>query len=322
MEKIDLLHQGDEPDSDKWEVLTAELGALKFYRYVVVFARYKDKWLYCRAKDRDTYETAGGHIEFGETPLDAAKRELFEETGAVRYDIAPAFDYSVHVPNARTYGQVFLAHIHKLGDLPGFEIAEVRLFDSIPDKMRFPLILPVLYKRMQLWLNLNSARGELWDVYDSERNLTGRTHRREDPLPEGDYHLVVFVWLINSKNEFLITKRSPNKGYPNMWECTGGSAVAGDNSLAAAIREVKEETGLDVFAENGRLVFSSIHGDSFFDTWVFSQDFDLCDVILQENETVDATYATAEDIRRLIANDGFVAPYYDIEELFTLLDIR
>ena len=143
-------------------VRTAELGALKTYRFVVVFARYRGKWLYCRAKERAVYETAGGHIEAGETPLDAAKRELYEETGAVRFDIAPAFDYSVHLPAEYSYGQVFLAHIHELGELPDYEMAEVRLFDTFPEAMRFPQILPVLYEAIQSFLDFGffSHRGE------------------------------------------------------------------------------------------------------------------------------------------------------------------
>lgn len=118
------------------------------------FARYQDKWLYCRAKTRDGFETAGGHIELGETPLDAAKRELFEETGAVKFDISHAFDYSVYLPSEFSHGQVFFAQIHELGSLPDYEMAEIRLFDTIPDKMRFPQILPTLYEKMQIWLNL------------------------------------------------------------------------------------------------------------------------------------------------------------------------
>lgn len=55
---------------------------------------------------------------------------------------------------------------------------------------------------------------ELWDVYDEKRNLTGRLHRRGDPLPEGDYHLVVQVWMRNSRGEYLLTKRTPNKPHP------------------------------------------------------------------------------------------------------------
>jgi len=157
MSKIDLYKTGIETGDIKFKVQTAEPGALGAYRFVVVFARYKDKWLYCQAKTRDTYETAGGHIESGKTPLDAARRELYEETGAFGFEITPAFDYSVHVPSGFSYGQVFFAKIHELGDVPNYEMAAVRLFDSIPDRMRFPQILPVLYDRLQTWLNLQSA---------------------------------------------------------------------------------------------------------------------------------------------------------------------
>ena len=130
------------------EVKTAEFGMMNGYTFVVIFCRYQDMWLYCRAKDRDVFETAGGHIEQGESSLDAAKRELFEETGAITYDIVPAFDYSVQKAEGFSTGQVFLAHIHELGELQGFEMAEVKLFETIPDKMRFPQILPILFERI------------------------------------------------------------------------------------------------------------------------------------------------------------------------------
>ena len=63
---------------------TYELDSLKNYKYVVVLSEYKGKILLSRHKDRSTWETQGGHIEMGETPLDAAKRELYEESGALK----------------------------------------------------------------------------------------------------------------------------------------------------------------------------------------------------------------------------------------------
>ena len=98
---------------------------------------------------RDTFETADGHIEQDESPLDGAKRELFEETGAVSFDISSAFDYSVHTPAGYSNGQVFIAQIQELGDIPDFEMAEVKPFDTFPDKMRFPKILPVLFEKVR-----------------------------------------------------------------------------------------------------------------------------------------------------------------------------
>ena len=137
---------------DKFIVTTDELGKLDAYRYTVVFARHDGKWLYCRAKSRDTYETAGGSVEPGETMIESAKRELVEETGVVKFEIIPVFDYTVKSLGGSSHGQVFLAQVHELGDMPDFEMAEVKLFDTIPNKMRFPQILPVLYERLQEWI--------------------------------------------------------------------------------------------------------------------------------------------------------------------------
>ena len=148
MEKIDLLNPGQKPDYDNCIVRTTEFGALRAYRFTVVFARYKGKWLYCRSKDRDGFETAGGHIEPGESPLEGAKRELYEETGATEYEITPAFDYTVHVQTEYSNGQVYIAHISELGSIPDFEMTEVKLFDKIPDKMRFPKRLPILFEKV------------------------------------------------------------------------------------------------------------------------------------------------------------------------------
>ena len=311
-------------DKVQYKVDTAVLGTLKNYHFVVVFARYNNQWLYCRAKDRDTYETAGGHIEKGETPLEAAKRELYEETGALSFDIEAAFDYSTYRPGAFYQGQVFYAKIHELGSIPDFEMAEVRQFDAIPDKMRFPQILPVLYKSLQGWLNLQSAKDELWDVYDSERKLSGRTHRRGDPLPAGDFHLVVHVWIMNKRGEFLISKRSPNKGFPNMWECTGGSAVTGDDSLGAAIREAGEELGVVLDPENGQLIGSlkrnfDGHGD-FIDVWLFREDIDISAVVLQPGETCDVMWADKHKISRMMDEGTFLGRefFFYLDELFNL----
>ena len=259
--------------------------------YVVIAARYQDHWVFCRHKDRDTWELPGGHIVPGETPQQAAERELWEETGAVEFTLTPVCAYSI-----TRFGMVYFAEITKLEPLPKHEIAEICLVDVPPQNLTYPAPHAKFYDWVQGWRNVQTSADELWDVYDKDRNFTGRTHRRGDPLPSGDYHLTVHVWLQHTDGRFLITKRAPNKGYAGLWECTGGSALAGDDSLAAALREVQEETGLSVSPENGRILLSYQGWDWFTDVWLFQQAFPLDDVQLQPGETCDYRWVTAEEI--------------------------
>ena len=140
-------------------------------------------------------------------------------------------------------------------------------------------------------------------------------------MPKGDYHLVVHIWLMNSRGEFLLTKRAPNKGFPGMWECTGGSALAGDDSLTAAIREAKEETGLTLNGANGEVMLYHGCADNFCDIWMFREDHDLSEVILQPGETVDAMYATREEIYRMY-HSGELVPFDYLDRLFDEIDRR
>lgn len=98
---------------------------------------------------------------------------------------------------------------------------------------------------------------EIWDLYNENRELMGKDHVRGELLPIDGYHLVVHVWIRNSKGEYLISQRSANRPtYPLMWECAGGSVVKGEDSLLGAIREVKEEVGIDLMPENGQVLFT------------------------------------------------------------------
>lgn len=282
--------------------------------YAVIVARYQEKWVFCRHRNRDTWEIPGGHRELGETADDAARRELWEETGATDADI-----HAVGYYGYNKVGKLFYADIKKLGPLPKMsEIREICLMDRLPEALTYPNIQPFLYHRVQGWLNLQSNADEIWDVYDENRNLTGRTHRRGDFLRPGDYHLVVDIWMQNSTGAFLLTKRSPNKGFPNMWETTGGSALSGDDSLRAALREVREETGLSLDPQKGSCLLRYRGEDFHRDIWLFRQDFDLQEVALQEGETCGAMYASKEDILRM-QDAGELVPYTYLNELVAML---
>jgi 8-oxo-dGTP diphosphatase len=124
--------------------LVYPLGTLKEYKYVVVCTRYEGKWLLSRHKKRDTWETQGGHIEQGETPLDAAQRELYEESGVSDAEIIPVCDYYGYDDNGHSNGVVFLAKVHSLGTLPESEMERVQAFAQLPENLTYPSVTPVL----------------------------------------------------------------------------------------------------------------------------------------------------------------------------------
>lgn len=284
-------------------------------KFAVIGARLDGRWIFCRHHERDTWEIPGGHIEPGESADEAALRELWEETGAVDAEIKRIGVYGVEKDGLETFGMLYFAEVSRLGMLPlESEIKEVKIFSYLPDALTYPDIQPRLFNWVQGWLNMQSSTGEIWDIYDQDRNLTGRKHRRGDFLDRGDYHLTVHVWMMNRNGEILITKRSPNKGFPNMWECTGGSALAGDDSLTAAIREVREETGLELQPENGECILNFLGDDYISDVWLFFQDFELQDVKLLEGETCDKMYASVEDIRRM-RDAGMFVPLRHLEKI-------
>lgn len=129
---------------------------------------------------------------------------------------------------------------------------------------------------------------EIWDVYDAKRNKTGRKHKRGKVLPDGDYHLVIAVWIINGKQDILLTKRHPNKPYANLWECTGGSVLTGETSVDGALREVKEEVGIDLSGCKGNLARQERRDHYFLDVWVFRHDVDIDDIVFQADEVINA----------------------------------
>ncbi len=166
---------------------------------------------------------------------------------------------------------------------------------------------------------------EYWDIYDKNKCKTGRTMKRNDwCLKDDEYHLTVLGVVVRPDGRFLITQRVMTKSWaPGWWEVSGGAAMAGEESLEAVIREVKEETGLDVTNAEGGYMFSYHRenpgeGDNYFvDIYRFVLDFDESDLKLQEAETLGYQLATAEEIRAL-AEQGIFLHYDSIKDVFVL----
>lgn len=119
-------------------------------RFAVILSRSNGKWVFCKHKERNTYEVPGGHREENETILETAKRELKEETGAARFHIEPVCVYSVTGKNRvnetgeETYGMLYYAEIADFEDELHSEMEKTELFDALPSEWTYPDIQPLL----------------------------------------------------------------------------------------------------------------------------------------------------------------------------------
>lgn len=134
------------PKINFYELNTVEDSKLKF---AVIMARYKGEWIFVRHKERLTWEIPGGHREENESINFTASRELTEETGAKNFNIIPVCIYSVARDEVESFGQLFYSDVEYLDELPNSEIDEVKLFDTIPESLTYPLIQPYLFKRIE-----------------------------------------------------------------------------------------------------------------------------------------------------------------------------
>ena len=119
-------------------------------KFAVIISKSNSKWVFCKHRDRDTYEVPGGHREAGELIEDTARRELKEETGALEFSINPICVYSVTGKNRvndtgeETYGMLYFADITEFEEELHSEMEKVVLLDELPDEWTYPLIQPLL----------------------------------------------------------------------------------------------------------------------------------------------------------------------------------
>ena len=130
-----------------------EDGLLKF---AVIISKTEGKWVFCKHKERDTYEVPGGHRETGETILETAKRELREETGAIDFDIKPVCVYSVKGKTRvneniddESFGMLFVADIISFEKELHSEIERIVITDQLVDNWTYPLIQPKLLEEAE-----------------------------------------------------------------------------------------------------------------------------------------------------------------------------
>ena len=143
---------------------------------------------------------------------------------------------------------------------------------------------------------------EYWDLYDGAGQLTGKKHLRGTAVPEGMFHKVVHIWIQNSKGELLMQKRSDKvDNCPGVWATTGGSVQAGEEPLLTAVRELSEELGLTVSAEELKYCLMVRRKDAFCYVYVLKKDVPVESLTLQECEVAAAEWMSMETIDRMVA---------------------
>ncbi len=138
------------------------------------------------------------------------------------------------------------------------------------------------------------------DIYDGERRLTGRLHRRGDRWRKGEYGLVVCVWIYDGRGNVLLTRRAPEKSFAGTWENSGGAAQAGETSRQAIARELREETGIEADPQEFELLDSGRDRSMFYDYYCLRRDIPIEQVVLQPGETDGAQWASLEAVYEMV----------------------
>ena len=141
---------------------------------------------------------------------------------------------------------------------------------------------------------------EFVEMFDKQRNSLSKTVERYTHIP-GEYSQESHVWIMNSKGEILIQKRTPTKRlYPNLWSITSGGTDSGETTLDTAYREVKEELGIELKPEELELMMSYKRNHDFVDVWLARKDIKLEEITMQKEEVADVKWVTEEELEKLI----------------------
>lgn len=148
---------------------------------------------------------------------------------------------------------------------------------------------------------------EVWDIYNKDRTKTNRTILRSETLQDGEFHLVVHIWPINSKQEFLIQKRTDSLSWmPGLWATTGGSAISGEDSITAAIRETKEEIGLEILPEKIKCIFSETRKNDHTDVYLVFTNNPISEFSFDTNEVTRIEWASSSTILEMVKDNLFI----------------
>lgn len=161
---------------------------------------------------------------------------------------------------------------------------------------------------------------EYWDIYDKDRNFTGKKKGKYEIWNEGEYHLATEAWVINSKKEILVQQRSDKcEILPGVWALTTGRVISGETTKQGAVRELKEELGI-IIAENECELVSTYFKNRLgmiWDIYFVRKDVALDEVTLQEEEVARVKFVSTDEFREMLRDKIM----YEYEEIYDLLDM-
>lgn len=148
---------------------------------------------------------------------------------------------------------------------------------------------------------------EKWDILNADGVPTGKTTLRGHcNLKTGEYHLVVHIWIVSSRGEFLIQRRSDNKKLmPGEWAATGGAAISGEDSYTAANRELYEELGIPSNKQTLKKLTRIKRRNSLLDIWFINIDIQDKKLRLQKNEVAEAKWISRDEFMTMINNGEY-----------------
>ena len=161
---------------------------------------------------------------------------------------------------------------------------------------------------------------EYWDLYDEKRKKLDKTIMKTNDMKNGEYHIVVNIWIMNSENLLLIIQRHPEKTWPLKWECIGGALISGEDSITGALREVEEEIGVKLNKNNGKLIYSRKRKTDFKDTYIFKENINIKDTKLEDNAVVNIKWVTKDELTIMVKNNEIAEPIVD--EIYKLIEME
>lgn len=163
---------------------------------------------------------------------------------------------------------------------------------------------------------------ELWDVYGEDyARIEGRVAvRGKHDLAPHEYHLIVYAWIVSDDGRVIISRRQKGRSFGGSWECTGGCAKQGEDSQTAILREVREELGLTLLAEEGRLYKRykrrfPMGAKAICDVFIFRRNVSLEELTLQKSEVSEVRQISLDELLDMQNRGVFRKRYPYIEEM-------